>query len=225
VSDRFDPVPTALSAVPFAPEIRLYQAPASTGLFDLTGGEYRSDRPPPFWAFAWPGGQALARYLLDHPDAVAGLRVLDIGTGSGLVAIAAAIAGAARVHAADVDPAARASVGRNAAANGVSVTCRADEGVPGDTDVVLAGDVFYSGPVAARMLVVLRRAVRDGARVLVGDPEREYLPRTLFTPLVSYDVPVHPLLEEVTVTRTTVWELRGPAVDAEGGPPTAAEQR
>jgi predicted nicotinamide N-methyase len=171
--------------VPFVPEIRLYQADESTGLWDATGGEYHSDRPPPFWAFAWAGGLALARYVLDRPETVAGRRVLDIASGSGLVAIAAALAGAASVRAVDVSPDAVAVARRNARANGVTITATVEDihdsvrpdrdgsdGGGRPADVVLAGDVFYTEAVAERALRFLRYAGRDGARVLVGDPDR-----------------------------------------------------
>ncbi|WP_412748904.1 class I SAM-dependent methyltransferase [Krasilnikovia sp. M28-CT-15] len=115
------PIEPVLQPLPFVPEISLFLVAADVGLFDLTGGEFRSEEPPPFWAFAWAGGQALARHVLDHPEIVRGRRVLDLASGSGLVAIAAARAGAAEVRAVDVDPAARAAVARNAAANGVHV--------------------------------------------------------------------------------------------------------
>ncbi|MDT4987552.1 MAG: hypothetical protein QOI74_1646 [Micromonosporaceae bacterium] len=219
---------TQLTPVAFVPEVRLYQAAESAGLFDDAAGEYRSDRPPPFWAFAWPGGQALARYVLDHPGSVAGLRVADLGTGSGLVAIAAALAGAAEVRAVDVDPAALTAVARNAAANGVRVAVVREDlgelvtaggarprvhGQPGGpVDVILAGDVFYTGSAARTMLAALRRAGRDGARVLVADPDRGYLPGARFRSLMGYDIPVRPVLEDVPARRTIVWELPGPAV-------------
>ena len=112
---------TALLPVPLVPEVSLHLADREAGLFDATGGDYRSDEPPPFWAFVWAGGQALARFLLDHPETVRGKHVLDLASGSGVVAIAAAMAGAAEVHAIDADPSATAAVGRNAAANGVEV--------------------------------------------------------------------------------------------------------
>jgi predicted nicotinamide N-methyase len=204
-------VATTLAPVPAVPELRIHQAAEATGLWDRTGGGYRSDQPPPFWAFAWPGGQALARYVLDHPETVAGHAVLDLACGSGLVAIAAARAGAARVLAADVDPAAVAAVARNARANGVEVAAIAADllgGEAGDASVVLAGDAFYSGAMAERVLAFVRLARRGGARVLVGDPDRDFLPKRLFTPLASYDVPVRPALEDTGVKRTTVWELR-----------------
>ena len=197
--------------VPFVPEVRAHLAPEPAGLWDRTAGEYRSAEPPPFWAFAWPGGQGLARYLLDRPEVVAGRRVLDLATGSGLVAIAAALAGAARVRAVDVDPVATTAVTLNAAANGVAVDVSAVDildGDAGDAEVVLAGDAFYSAPMARRVLAFLRRARQGGAVVLVGDPDREFLARRLFTAVAGYDVPTRPVLEDVTVRRTTIWRLR-----------------
>ncbi len=195
--------------VPFVPEIHLHQAPPQVGLWELAGG-YSSDEPPPFWAFAWAGGLALARYVLDRPETVAGRRVVDLGSGSGLVAIAAAKAGAAAVEAVDHDPEARVAVARNAKINMVlgELTVRA-EPTGGGADVVLAGDVFYTASVAQRSLALLRAAARNGARVLVGDPDREYLPRKLFRPLASYDVPVRHALEDVPVKPVTVWEMIG----------------
>ncbi|NJC72997.1 methyltransferase [Planosporangium thailandense] len=209
---------TRLAAVPFVPEIRIQQADERIGLWDLIGGAYSSDRPPPFWAFAWAGGQGLARYVLDHPDTVRGLRVLDLATGSGLVAIAAAVAGAAGVRAVDVAADAVRAVGLNAAANGVAVEAVLgdvhDGGLfdrmAGDADVVLVGDGFYSRATAERMLAFLRRAARGGARVLVGDPGREFLPQRQFQQRAAYDVPTRPSLEDVPVKRTAIWELPAP---------------
>jgi predicted nicotinamide N-methyase len=202
-----------LGPVALVPEIALHQADDPIGLWELNEGEYRSEQPPPFWAFAWAGGQALARYLLDHPDVVRGRRVLDLAAGSGLVAVAAALAGAASVRAVEIDPLAVAAIELNASVNGVIVAAElADvlDGDPGDAQVVLAGDVFYSRAMADRMLAFLRRAVRAGARVLVGDPDRAFLPRTLFWPLATMDVPVTQALESADVKRSTVWELPGP---------------
>ncbi|MEH1012982.1 50S ribosomal protein L11 methyltransferase [Micromonospora sp. CPCC 206060] len=199
-----------LAPVAFVPEVRLHQADEPIGLWELTEGEFRSEQPPPFWAFAWAGGQALARYLIDHPEVVAGRRVLDLASGSGLVAIAAARIGAASVRAVEVDPRAVAAVRLNADANGVRVDAElADllDGAAGDAELVLAGDVFYSEAMANRVLRFLLRAARGGARVLVGDPGRAFLPRNRFTELATYDVPVPPALESVRVKRTTVWEL------------------
>ena len=203
-----------LGRVAHVPEIRLHQADEPIGLWELTEGEFRSEQPPPFWAFAWAGGQALARYLLDHPTAVAGRPVLDLASGSGLVAIAAARAGAARVRAVDVDPMAVAALALNARANGVAVSGELGDildGEAGDAQVVLAGDVFYSAAMANRVLRFLLRAARGGARVLVGDPDRAFLPRARFRMLASYQVPVPPALETVGVKHTTVWELNPPA--------------
>jgi predicted nicotinamide N-methyase len=147
---------------------------------------------PPFWATAWPGGQAVARYVLDHPVTVAGRRVLDVASGSGLVAIAAGLAGAAAVTANDIDPYALAAIALNVKANGVTVSAYPDDlldGDGGDADVVLAGDAFYSHAIANRMWPFLRRAAARGAQVLVGDPGRGYLPRDRMTVLASYPAP------------------------------------
>ncbi|WP_329108638.1 50S ribosomal protein L11 methyltransferase [Micromonospora sp. NBC_01699] len=200
-----------LAPVAFVPEVRLHQADEPIGLWQLTEGEFRSEQPPPFWAFAWAGGQALARYLLDHPDEVAGRRVLDFASGSGLVAIAAARAGAAHVRAVEIDERAGAAIELNALANDVPVDITVadilDDDSAGDAQLVLAGDVFYSQAMANRVLRFLLRAARGGARVLVGDPDRAFLPRGRFIKLASYDVPVPPALESVRVKPTTVWEL------------------
>lgn len=191
---------TTLLPVPLTPEISLYLAGDSAGLFD---GDFHSDEPPPFWAFVWAGGQALARYVLDHPETVAGKRVHDLATGSGVAAVAAARAGAAHVAATDLDPAASAAARRNAAANGVTLG-----EAPDRPEVILAGDVFYSPSVAAEMTALLRAARRDSVDVLVGDPGRGYFPERLFTPLARYVVPVPPALEEAESLTTTVWRMR-----------------
>lgn len=199
-----------LAPVAAVPEIRLHQAAEPIGLWELTEGEFRSEQPPPFWAFAWAGGQALARYLLDHPETVASRRVLDLASGSGLVAVAAARAGAAQVRAVDVDRMAVAAVDVNARANKVVVEGELGDifdDDAGDAQVVLAGDVFYSEAMANRVLRFLIRAARGGARVLVGDPERAYLPRARFRMLAGYDIPVPPALEGVRVRHSRVWEL------------------
>ncbi|GIG86910.1 class I SAM-dependent methyltransferase [Plantactinospora endophytica] len=199
-----------LSPVSAVPEIRLHQAAEPIGLWELTEGEFRSEQPPPFWAFAWAGGQALARYLLDHPETVAGRRVLDLACGSGLVAVAAARAGATEVLAVDIDRMALAAVEVNAEANGVTVAGELGDILDGDArdaQVVLAGDVFYSQAMANRVLRFLLRASRAGAHVLVGDPERAYLPRERFTPVAGYDIPVTVALESVRVKHSRVWEL------------------
>ncbi len=191
--------------MPLAPEISLHLAGDEVGLFDLTGGEFHSDQPPPYWAFVWAGGQALARYVLDHPDAVRGRGVLDLAAGSGVAAIAAAKAGAAHVTAADVDPAAAGAIRRNATANGVVVAVGSDIQ---PADVVLAGDAFYSASVAQQMTALLRDQARRGARVLVGDPGRGYFPERLFDRLAEYVVPVPTALEETETLLTGVYEMR-----------------
>ncbi|MFX0593860.1 class I SAM-dependent methyltransferase [Melissospora conviva] len=210
IASDFVRLHATLAPVPFVPEVRLHQADEPIGLWELTEGEFRSDQPPPFWAFAWAGGQALARYVLDHPEVVRGRRVLDLAAGSGLVAIAAMRAGATSVRAVEVDERAVAAILLNAEANGVPVDAElADllDGDAGDAEVVLAGDVFYSDAMARRMLRFQLRAARAGARVLVGDPGRAFLPRERFRELAGYEVPVPPALESVTVKQTTVWEL------------------
>jgi predicted nicotinamide N-methyase len=192
-----------LSPVPLIPEISLHLAGPGVGLFDSSGGEFRSDQPPPFWNFVWAGGQALGRYVLDHPEVVAGKRVRDLAAGSGVAAIAAALAGAAEVGVSDVDPAAVAAAHRNAAANHVTLS---DD--VADPEVILAGDVFYSPTVAQQMTALLRAARRNSVDVLVGDPGRGYFPERLFVRLAEHTVPVPAALEEATSLSTTVWRMR-----------------
>ncbi|GLY04649.1 nicotinamide N-methylase [Actinoplanes sp. NBRC 101535] len=198
---------TVPSPVPFVPEVTLHQAAEPIALWEATeaGG---ASQPPPFWAFAWAGGQALARHVLDDPDLVAGRSVLDLATGSGLVAVAAALAGARPVTANDIDPLSLAAAQANAQINGVRVEAVEEDLL--DTDeqfgVVLAGDVFYSREMAGRVLPFLRRAAGRGSLVLVGDPGRAYLPEGLIERAV-YDVPVNEELESVAIRRTTVWQV------------------
>src|SRR6202035_4557189 len=164
-----------------------------------------------FWAFPWAGGQALARYLLDHPTCAAGRAVLDLAAGSGLVAIAAAKAGAAAVTASETDPLAFTAIELNCAANGVTLEATVGDVLDGGasgTDLVLAGDAFYERPMAERLLPYLERARASGAVVLVGDPGRAYLPRDRFEAVASYDVPVSRVMEDADVKRTTAWRLR-----------------
>jgi predicted nicotinamide N-methyase len=200
-----------LRAVPLCPEVRMFGPVPDVGLFELGGGDYRSDAPPPFWAFAWAGGQVLGRYVLDHPELVAGRRVLDVGAGGGVAGIAAALAGAAEVRAFDVDPAAVTAIGRNAAANGVTVRAEVGDvaaaaGPVVAADVVLAGDVFYAESTAGRMRAFLRRAGRE-ALVLVGDPGRGYFPERMFTEVARHVVPVPAVLEQARRLSTGVWRL------------------
>ncbi len=205
---------TRLAPVPLVPEIRLHQASEPISLWEHTEqAAGRTGLAPPFWGFAWPGGQALARYLLDHRELAGGQHVVDIGSGSGLVAIAAARAGAASVTAYDTDPLAAAATAVNAAANGVTVTAICadvldDAGLPAaGTGLVLAGDAFYQRDLAGRVLRFLLRARARGAAVLVGDPGRVYLPRDRLAPLAAYDVPGLAALEDAARTPTTVWRL------------------
>ena len=197
---------TSWAAVPFVPEIRLLTAAEPYGLWALSERD-----SPPFWAFPWAGGQALARYLLDHPDTVRGRHVLDVASGSGLVAIAAAKAGAASVTACDVDPNAVAAIAINALTNETAaVTARvfdlADHHPP-RAQVVLAADVFYQRELAAVALRFLRRAAGSGADVLVADPGRAFLPASNLTALTSYQVPVLSVLEDALVKNVTVYRV------------------
>ena len=202
---------TRLQPVPHAPEISLWLADEVTPIWRLTEEELgQMGLPPPFWAFAWAGGQGLARWLLDNPAEVAGKRVLDLAAGSGLVGIAAMQAGAASVLCADIDPFCGAAVGLNAAANGVSLDFTdADllDAPPPDVDVICAGDVFYEQPMAGRVLAWLSAAAGRGVRVLVGDPLRTYFPKQGFERLAEYAVPTTRELEDDAVKRTRVWTL------------------
>lgn len=200
---------TRLSRVPFLPELVLYQADEPIELWERTEAA-GLEQPPPFWAFAWAGGQALARHVLDEPDLVSGRAVLDLATGSGLVAVAAARAGARIVTANDIDPLALAATAANAEANGVEVrTVEGDLLGTGyaEAEVIVAGDVFYSREMAGRMLPFLRTAAGSGALVLVGDPGRAYLPTDGLVRRATYDVPVIEALESVPVRRTSVWQV------------------
>lgn len=198
---------TALAAVPLVPEIRLFTATETTSLWRVTA-EWLDARAVdvPFWSTPWAGGQALARYVLDRPEALRGLRVVDFGTGSGLVAIAAAHAGAARVRAVDVDPLACAAARLNAEANGVAIDVACDDVADRldlDVDVVLAGDVWYEPEPAARFAAWLASLAARGVRVLTGDPGRAYVPRA-FVEVAAYDVPTSADLESRTLKRTRV---------------------
>lgn len=195
---------------PFVPEVRLHLADDSLELWEATQlAVDRGDLPPPFWAFVWAGGQAVARHLLDH-DIGAGRDVVDIATGSGLVAIAAAQSGAHSVTAYDVDPMAVAATKLNAKLNDVAVEVRErdvrDVTVPAGT-LVLVGDVFYDAKIAAAMLPVLTAFVDAGAEVVVGDPHRAYLPTSQLDALASYDVEVETDIEDAPVKTTVVGRL------------------
>ena len=202
-----------LSPVPLVPEIRLYQASEPMSVWQHTEqATGRTGLDPPFWAFAWAGGQALARYLLDHPETVTGRHVIDVASGSGLVAIAAVLAGAAGVTAYDIDPLAATAITANAEANGVAIPAVCTDvlsGLPPDgTDLVLVADAFYERDLAGQVLRFAERSQARGAAVLAGDFGRAYLPRARLAPLASYDVPGLAALEDADVKRTTVWTLR-----------------
>jgi predicted nicotinamide N-methyase len=202
---------TRLVATPLAPEIRLHVADEATALWQKTEDELgRIGLPPPFWAFAWAGGQALARYVLDHPELVAGRRVLDFAAGSGLVAIAAAKAGARLVEASEIDPFAAAAIALNAAQNDVSLIVRPVDLIGSDDgwEVVLAGDVSYQRDMAEAATGWLAALARRGATVLVGDPWRRYLARDLLEPIATYDVPVSRALEDADLKRAGVFRFR-----------------
>ena len=201
---------TALSAPPHVPELRLWLADEAHALWEKTEEELATiGLPPPFWAFAWAGGQGLARYLLDRPEAVAGRTVLDFAAGSGLVGIAAAKAGAASVTAADIDPFCGPAIRLNAAANAVALDYGSDDLIGRDLgwDVVLAGDVFYQKDMANLLVPWFGALRRRGADVLVGDPGRAYLPKERLERLAEYQVPVTRALEDAEVKRTTVWRF------------------
>ncbi len=203
---------TRLLQPPHVPEVHLHLADEATALWEKTEEELGAiGLPPPFWAFAWAGGQALARYVLDHPDLVAGKRVLDFASGSGLVAIAAMMAGATETLATEIDSFAITAIGLNAAANGVTVTAAFEDvtkGEAGRFDVVLLGDVFYEKPMAEAVLAWAWREHEAGATVLVGDPGRSYLPRERLEAVAEYSVPVTRALEDSEVKHTRVWRFR-----------------
>ncbi|HEV7255186.1 MAG TPA: methyltransferase [Mesorhizobium sp.] len=211
-AERFILANTAVSVPPHTSEIRLHLASEAHELWLKTEDELAGiGLPPPFWAFAWAGGQGLARFLIDHPESVRGKRALDFATGSGLVAIAAAKAGAARVKAADSDPFARAAIRLNAALNGVSITFTGRDmiGEDIDADLLLAGDIFYDRALAARVLPWFEHLAGRDVSILVGDPGRSYFPPEKFEALATYHVPVTRALEDAEVKRTTVWKWRG----------------
>ena len=212
IADRpaFIRAQTRLTPVPHAPEIALHVADEATALWSKTEEELGEiGLPPPFWAFAWAGGQALARYILDHPETVAGKTVLDFASGSGLVAIAAAKAGAARVVACEIDDFALAAIALNAHANGVRVETIAGDIVGRDDgwDVALAGDVSYERDMAKAVTDWLEALHRRGAFVLIGDPGRAYLARERLARIAEYRVPTTRALEDAEIKKSGVWRF------------------
>jgi predicted nicotinamide N-methyase len=201
---------TEIMAPPHVAEVRLHLASEAHGLWLKTEEELEEiGLPPPFWAFAWAGGQGLARHLLDHPALVAGKRVVDFASGSGLVAIAAMKAGAANVRAVDIDPWAETAVRLNAALNGVEVSFASADiiGAARAADIYLAGDVFYDRGFAERLIPWFAALAAQGAEILVGDPGRAYCPRERMEKLATYQVPVTRALEDSEVKNTTVWRF------------------
>lgn len=203
---------TAIAATALVPEIRLYLASAITPIWQASETSLARDNvPPPYWAFAWPGGQALARYVLDHREIVRDGNVLDFAAGSGIGAIAAALRGA-HATANDCDPYAAAAIALNAPLNAVDVELAlADltQAPPASWDVVLAGDVFYEKPMAERVLPWLAAAASAGAQVLVADPGRAYVPRTGLVEIARYEVPTTRELEDREIRTTIVYRLAG----------------
>jgi predicted nicotinamide N-methyase len=202
---------TTLGHAPLVPEIALHLASEITPIWQATERWLAErDMAPPFWAFAWPGGQALARYVLDRPVRVAGRRVLDFGAGGGIAAIACALAGAASVEAAEIDPLARAAIALNAATNGVSVALPDGDIVGADCrwELILCGDVCYEAPMTRRILPWLRRMARQ-AEVWVADPGRAYLPREGLSAVACYRVPTTLELEDRTERLVTLYRLDG----------------
>jgi predicted nicotinamide N-methyase len=191
--------------------IRLFQADELTPIWQATQDDLDAGNiPPPFWAFAWAGGQGVARYLLEHREAVAGKRVLDLASGSGLVAIAAALAGATDVIANDIDPMCEAAIALNADLNGVEISFIGGDlldGATPDVDVILAGDVFYEQGMAARFHAFLLEARLAGVDVLVGDPGRAYVPRTGLELVGEYAVETSMEIENASTKTTRVWRL------------------
>jgi predicted nicotinamide N-methyase len=200
---------TQLKAPPHTPEIELYLADEITPIWRMTEEELgQIGLPPPFWAFAWAGGQALARYLLDHPAEVKDKSVLDIGTGSGLVAIAAMKAGARSAAGADIDGFCAAAIELNARVNAVEVEFgqRDPLSLPAPAvDVICAGDIFYEQPLSDRAMNWLAMARNRGVRILLGDPGRSYFPKSGLVKLAEYSVETTRELEDAEVKKTAVW--------------------
>ena len=208
---RFVLANTDLQSPPHVPEIKLHLADDAHDLWHRTEEELTTiGLPPPFWAFAWAGGQGVARYVLDHPATVAKATVLDFASGSGLVGIAAAQAGAKHVTSCDIDPFARPAIALNAAVNHATVEIRIDDLIGSDDgwDVVLAGDVFYDKALANRLIPWFTALAARGANIIVGDPGRSYFPENLLDSLAIYSVPVTRILEDAEVKQTTVWRFK-----------------
>jgi predicted nicotinamide N-methyase len=202
---------TRLLSPPLIPEIKLHLAEESVPIWQKTEEQLGEiNVPPPYWAFAWAGGQALARYILDNPDAVSGKSVLDLGSGSGLTAIASKMAGATSVLAADIDAYALTAAKLNAAENSVSITTTSNDllaAPPARFDVILVGDLFYERQLADKVTAFIEAASIQGAIVLIGDPQRNYFPKGRFQQVAEYNVPVTRELEDAEIKKAAVWRL------------------
>ena len=203
---------TSVMFPPLVPEIKLHLAHEAVSLWQKTEEELgEMGLAPPFWAFAWAGGQALARYVLDNSGRVENLRVMDLATGSGLVAIAAVQAGSASIVATDIDEFATTAAEMNAGLNQVNLEIKLEDvlhKLPPSADVILVGDLFYEKALAARCLAWLRQAQEQGAQIFIGDPGRSYLPKEQLEKLAEYNVPVTRDLEDAEIKKTAVWQLR-----------------
>ena len=210
-AEAFIRAQTLVAAPLLVPARRLHLATEITPIWQATEATLAaSNLPPPYWAFAWPGGQAIARHLLDHPDLVRGRRVLDFASGSGLVAIAAAKGGAARAVANDIDAVAAAAVALNAALSGVTVETDARDLLEDDDigfDLVLCGDVCYERPMAERVTRWIRRLAARGVEVLLADPGRAYLPTEGLIELARYAVATSLELEDRKLRETVLYRL------------------
>lgn len=202
---------TSVESPPLLPDIKLHLAHDVSAIWKAVEEACGlNDAPPPYWAFAWPGGQAVARYILDHPDRLRGKRVLDMASGSGLGAFAAAKAGAKHVTAVDIDPIALVAIADNARLNQVDLTIRnriSLDKAPWRTDVVIAGDVCYEQPMAALMIRWLRLCCEKGITVLLADPGRIYLPDAGLRALQTYKIQTSRELEDSDERDATVYEL------------------
>lgn len=202
---------TTILTPPLVPEVQLHLAHEAVPIWQKTEEELgEMGLAPPFWAFAWAGGQALARHVLDHPDIVRGRNVVDLASGSGLVAISAMKGGAHHVLAADIDGFSVAAMAINAALNGVVLQVTGEDLLSHDppaVDLILVGDLFYEKDLAGRCFNWLQRAEAQGTQVLIGDPGRSYLPRDKLEKLAEYAVPVTRELEDSEIKRSAVWRL------------------
>jgi predicted nicotinamide N-methyase len=208
--ERFILDNTAVMTPPHVPEIRLHIADEAHDLWLKTEDELEAiGLPPPFWAFAWAGGQGLARYVIDNPGSVAGKRVIDFASGSGLVAIAACLAGAASVQAVDIDPWTETAIKLNSRLNNVELEFSSTDNIGStlDAEVLLAGDVFYDKIFADRLIPWFEALAATGMTIVIGDPGRAYCPRKRLQSLATYEVPVTRALEDAEVKKTTVWKF------------------